>query len=75
MKTFGGIWLKEKRKYIEPLTPELRGQINAGIDEREKKLSNCESNAFVNAERIGLQAMRDLINALPDGYPIPLERE
>lgn len=67
--------MKRNRTYTEPLTPELRGQINAGIDEREKKLSTCESNAFVNAQRIGLKAMRDLINALPDGYPIPMERE
>ena len=38
------------------------------------ELKTCSNNAFVNAQIVGLKATRNLINNLPDGYPIPMER-
>lgn len=34
----------------------------------------CKGNAFANMQIIGLTAHKNLINALPDGYPIPCKK-
>jgi hypothetical protein len=39
-----------------------------------QELNTCKDNAFVSAQKVGLIALENLINALPDGYPIPVER-
>lgn len=41
----------------------------------ERKLNTCKPTAFVAARRIGLRTTKNLINALPDGYPIPMKSE
>lgn len=58
----------------KPLTPELRDDINNSIKKNYAELSTCEINAFTTAQKVGLQTLSRLINALPDGYPIPFER-
>lgn len=60
--------------FYKPLTPEIRNNINRSIDENIYELHTCQPNAFVNAQLIGYKALKDLINALPDGYPLPVER-
>lgn len=60
--------------YYKPLTPSFREQIYGSIREQEAELNICENTPWVTAQRIALQATRDLINALPDGYPLPVER-
>ena len=60
--------------FYKPLTPELRNSINTSIDNNISELHTCQSNAFVNAQLIGYKTLRNIISALPDGYPIPLER-
>lgn len=58
----------------KPLTPMFRSEIQEGINSQMSELNTCQNNAFVSAQKIGLTALSNLINALPDGYPIPIER-
>lgn len=60
--------------YLKPLTPEFRIEINDSISATESELNSCQNTPYVSVQRVGLQALRMLINALPDGYPIPVER-
>lgn len=60
--------------FYKPLTPELRNSINVSIDNNISELHTCQSNAFMNAQLIGYKALRSIISALPDGYPLPMER-
>lgn len=60
--------------FYKPLTPDLRSDITAGIHKNMTELNTCQPNALVNIQKIGLIQLERLINALPDGYPISLER-
>lgn len=60
--------------FYKPLTPELRNDINASIDNNISELHTCQPNAFVSAQLICYKALRNIISALPDGYPLPMER-
>lgn len=60
--------------FYKPLTPALRSDITAGIHKNMTELNTCQQNAIVATQKIGLIQLEKLINALPDGYPIPLER-
>ena len=62
------------REELKPLTPEFRADINTSIDKMIRELNTCQNNALVNAHKSALNAVRMLINALPDGYLIPVER-
>jgi hypothetical protein len=55
------------------LTPDLREQINRGIDHNIEELLRCDKNTFVIAEINAYQMLRNMINSLPDGIPIPVE--
>lgn len=58
----------------KPLTPMFRSEIQESISSQMQELNTCEDNAFVSAQKVGLTALSNIINALPDGYPIPIER-
>lgn len=60
--------------YYKPLTPEFRDKINNTIKSINEELDTCDNTPYVVVQRIGLQALGNLINAFPDGYPIPVER-
>lgn len=60
--------------FYKPLTPAFRSDIADGIHKNTAELNACQPNALVTAQKIGLIQLERLINALPDGYPIPLER-
>lgn len=62
-------------EYYEPLTPELRQGTNETIEKELGKLNTCKPTAFVAARRVGLRTTKNLINSLPDGYPVPIARE
>lgn len=61
-------------EFYKPLTPSFRNDINTAIENQIKELNTCKGNAFVNMQIIGLTAHKNLINALPDGYPIPCKK-
>ena len=61
-------------EFYKPLTPSFRNDINTAIKNQIKELNTCKGNAFVNMQIIGLTAHKNLINALPDGYPIPCKK-
>lgn len=57
----------------KPLTPKLRNDILDSTNSQISELNTCQTNAFVSAQKAGLNALQNLIKALPDGYPIPLK--
>lgn len=61
--------------FYKPLTPELRNNINRSIENNISELQTCRPNAIVNAQICGYNALKNVINALPDGYPIPMKGE
>lgn len=60
--------------FYKPLTPAFRSDITTAIHKNMTELNTCQPNALVNIQKIGLIQLEKLINTLPDGYPIPLER-
>lgn len=60
--------------YFKPLTPKLRNDILDSINSQISELSTCQPTAFVSVQKVGLDALENLFRALPDGYPIPIER-
>ena len=60
--------------FYKPLTPAFRSDITAGIHKNMTELKTCQPNAIVTVQKIGRIQLEKLINALPDGYPISLER-
>lgn len=58
----------------KPLTPSLRTDINISIDKNIAELKTCKSNALVNMQITAYEQTKKLINGLPDGYPMPMER-
>ena len=57
----------------KPLTPKFRSEILDSINSQVSELNACQENVFVSAQRVGLDALQNLIKALPDGYPIPVK--
>lgn len=57
----------------KPLTPKFRSDILDSINSQVSELNACQENVFVSVQRVGLDALQNLIKALPDGYPIPLK--
>lgn len=60
--------------FYKPLTPELRKKINSSIDNNISELRTCNPCTLVNMQITGNMLLKNIINALPDGYPIPMER-
>lgn len=60
--------------YYKPLTPKFRSDILDSINSQVNELNTCQTNAFVSAQMVALNALENLFRALPDGYPIPFER-
>ena len=58
----------------KPLTPKFRSEILDSINSQVNELNTCQTNAFVSIQMVGLNALKNLFKALPDGYPIPIER-
>ena len=57
----------------KPLTPKFRSEILDSINSQVNELNTCQTNAFVSAQKVGLDALQNLIKALPDGYPMPVK--
>ena len=58
----------------KPLTPSLKLDINIAFDKQIEELKTCKPNALVNIQIEGLQMYKRLINGLPDGSPIPINK-
>ena len=61
--------------YTKLLTPTFRKQIEEGIEKQWMELDECRDTAYVSALRMGLKTAKTLIHGLPDGFPIPIEKE
>ena len=60
--------------FYKPLTPQLRADINQSIDSTLAELRSCENNSLVNMQATAYGALKNIINALPSGYPVPMTR-
>ena len=56
-----------------PLTPSLRLDIFRSFNKTISELQSCEMNELVKMHIEALEIVKKLINALPDGYPMPLK--
>lgn len=56
-----------------PLTPSLRLDIFRSFNKTISELQSCEMNELVKMQIEALEIEKKLINALPDGYPMPLK--
>lgn len=70
----GKVGVSMQNTFYKPLTPSLRAEINASIENSIAELRTCQSNVFVNMQIASYEQTRKLINGLPDGYPMPMTR-
>ena len=60
--------------FYKPLTPNFRAEINESIDKNIAELETCKNNGLVSMQITAQSVLKNLINNLPDGYLIPMER-
>lgn len=66
--------MNEEANDYKILTPDFRREINISIEKQLAELATCRDNAFTQCQKIALNITRNFINALPDGYPLPIRR-
>lgn len=59
---------------IKPLTPQFRDDILESLNKQLEELDSCESNSYVVLQKNIFNQLKKIIQSLPDGYPIPVER-
>ena len=64
---------ENKTEYI-PLTPAIRETVNNIFDGRLSELDKCDQTAWVSMARIANEACKNLTNALPNGYLLPVAK-
>lgn len=65
----------EKETYLTPLTKDMKKSINETIDNRVMELNRCDNTPYTALYKQIYGVARNLINALPDGYPVPVTRK
>lgn len=58
--------------YYKPLTPDFRDQILSSINDKIREINTCNNTCFKEMYLASYGAFKELINSLPDGYPIPI---
>ena len=61
--------------YLTPLTKEMKSSINIEIDKRVNELNTCDNTPYVALYKSVYGIAKSFINALPDGYPVPVTKE
>lgn len=61
--------------YLTPLTKEMKSSINIEIDKRVNALNSCDNTPYVALYKSVYGITKSFINALPDGYPVPVTKE
>ena len=59
--------------YYKPLTPKFRMEIYNSINDMMQELAECYPNSLVKAHMDSLDALRYVIDRLPDGYLMPMK--
>ena len=67
--------MKNDKTILVPLTPAIRSAFNDKLSEKISELQNCEQNVFINDYMSAYNALYGLMQALPDGYPLPVEKK
>lgn len=58
--------------YYKPLTPDFRDQILSSINDNIREINTCKNTFYKEMYLSSYRALKELINCLPDGYPIPI---
>lgn len=66
---------QQSKTCLVPLTKDLKAGVNEEIDKRMAELNRCDNTPYVALYRVAYGVTRNLINALPDGYPVPVTKE
>lgn len=61
-------------EYYKTLTSAFRAEIQEAVRKEMQELNTCEDTFFVRTRKDGLVAFSNLIDSLPDGYPIPMNK-
>lgn len=67
--------MDNRETYLAPLTKDMKQQVNMEIDNRIAELNRCDDTPYVNMYKSVYGIARKLINALPDGYPVPVSKK
>ncbi len=59
----------------KPLTPRLRDEIQASINDAIRELKTCNQNPLVTMQINSYNALQHLFDCLPDGYLVPMRKE
>lgn len=60
--------------YLAPLTKDMKCSVNMELDKRMQELNRCDDTPYVEMYKALYGLTRNFINALPDGYPVPVTR-
>ena len=60
--------------YLTPLTKDMKCSVNMELDRKIEELNGCDNTPYVEMYKVLYGLTRNLINALPDGYPVPVTR-
>lgn len=60
--------------YLTPLTKEMKRSVNIELDSKIEALNRCDNTPYVEMYKALYGLTRNFINALPDGYPVPVTR-
>ena len=58
----------------KPLTPNLRREIAASINDSIRELETCQLNPLVTMQIQSYNALQNLFDSLPDGYLLPMQK-
>lgn len=67
--------MDSRETYLTPLTKDMKWQVNIQIDNRITELNRCDNTPYVSMCRSVYNMAKSLINALPDGYPVPVSKK
>ena len=60
--------------YLAHLTKEMKCSVNMELDSKIEALNTCDNTPYVEMYKALYGLTRNFINALPDGYPVPVTR-
>lgn len=61
--------------YYKPLTPDFRDQLLSSINDAIREINTCANTCYKEMYLSHYRALKQLIESLPDGYPIPIKDE
>lgn len=67
--------MNNENTYLSPLTKDMKNSINDELDNRIAELNKCDNTSYVNLYKSLYGLAKTIVNALPDGYPVPVSKK